>query len=405
MHTAAVLVLLCSLAGTQDDASHRRLIRDLGHETPVRREAAEWALARDLEVTAPWLRRAATDEDPERAGRAAKLLHRLEFIRAPKLAFTYGGRTVYDIAVMRLDDERLRIITDGRTFCSSPSWSPDGRRLAYAGRLGDNDWRRTGIWIHDFATGSRSRLSADEGSIHPRWSPDGNRILHERYDGPPDPEFRRQRTLSIWITEVGDGSSRRLLGKTRLVYNPWSPDGRRFLCRDYVDGDYRLLCADSDGKNLRLLADKLDRLHACWAPDGKTVAVSNEKSLFLIDLETGSRRTIRNAKQHHRIASPAFSPDGKTITCGYGIPLGYEPHTWGLDGETVSILKTDPLDAGFVRWTPDGKRAYFIGYDRRRGKFGYFHLHRMGAEGGAPVRLTNDPASAGSLTLFPGHNP
>ncbi len=79
-----------------------------------------------------------------------------------------------DVYLMRSDRTGLRRLTRGGQT-DRPDWSPDGRRLVVEQRTG----RRTNIAIIDRA-GRRVRLVTRKGGSTPTWSPDGHKIAFNR---------------------------------------------------------------------------------------------------------------------------------------------------------------------------------------------------------------------------------
>ena len=127
----------------------------------------------------------------------------------------------------------LRRLTDDSEWDFSPSFSPDGRHIAFVSHADDNE-----IYVMG-SDGSNPRRLTDDPSDDrsPSWSPDGHHIafVSER-DG------NREIYVMDW-----DGSN-----PTRLTDDPsddwrpsWSPDGRRIAFVSERDGNFELYVMDS----------------------------------------------------------------------------------------------------------------------------------------------------------------
>ena len=113
----------------------------------------------------------------------------------------------------RLDgsDERLEIPVPntGRSYRSSPDWSPDGRTIAFEQQNGDFQ-----IWLLDCTNQSVRQLTHEGENEDPAWAPDGRHIAVSS---------TRNGAKDIWIIDVPTGAQRRLTtnGAARLA--AWSP--------------------------------------------------------------------------------------------------------------------------------------------------------------------------------------
>src|SRR5947209_407016 len=98
------------------------------------------------------------------------------------------------------------------------SLSPDGARIAYTITRSDLPGRATGqLWIMTIATGQSVGLSAgNEGSGEPVWSPDGKLIA---YSGRLDGKFGL-------IVARPDGSGKRYLNALEGTNSPLPTTGR-----------------------------------------------------------------------------------------------------------------------------------------------------------------------------------
>ena len=129
----------------------------------------------------------------------------------------------------------------------------------------------------------------------------------------------------------------------------FSPDGKTFVL-DHVSGASSFW-NQRDCKNL-FERSEIDPEKSVFAPDGKHIAVIEEKSIKLYSAE--KQELLRVLRGHtNRIASIAFSPDGKLLA------TASEDRTvkvWNLDqGQTLYSLDDPTFKAGAVAFSPDGK--------------------------------------------------
>jgi len=118
----------------------------------------------------------------------------------------------YDLYEMRADGSGLKQITRGPDVDTYGSWSPDGQRIVTRRVLaGTND---NEVFVLD-ADGSNPRNLTNDPAAYdgwPVWSPDGKRIAYAGGGPPGRPPHR------IFLVDPDGGNRVALTG-------PWSPDG------------------------------------------------------------------------------------------------------------------------------------------------------------------------------------
>jgi tol-pal system beta propeller repeat protein TolB len=118
---------------------------------------------------------------------------------------------------MDADGRNVRRLTRDPAEDCLPSWSPDGRRIAFISyRDGKGE-----IYVVDVDEGNLRNLTnyPAANDIEPAWSPDGGKIafVSDRANGVAD----------IYVMDADGRNPRRLTKHPEVDRNPaWSPDGR-----------------------------------------------------------------------------------------------------------------------------------------------------------------------------------
>jgi Tol biopolymer transport system component len=87
-----------------------------------------------------------------------------------------SSRTSMGVWVINADGTGARQITPPSLRASEPSWSPNGRWIAFTARKDSNNGTRSAVSIIRADGTGLQRLTPYEGNGEPCWSPDGSRI-------------------------------------------------------------------------------------------------------------------------------------------------------------------------------------------------------------------------------------
>jgi TolB protein len=216
-----------------------------------------------------------------------------------------GAQPKYKLQVADTDGHNPQTVLTSQQPVMSPSWSPDGSRLAYV----TFEHRRSEIFVQNLQTGQREVVSKIAGiNGAPAWSPDGRRLALTLTTGDnPD----------IYVLDL---ATRKLTQVTRhwaIDTEPsWMPDGRELVFTSSRSGKpqlYRVNVSQGD-RAQRITFDGDYNANAKVAPDGKSLAfVQGSGNIFkiaVLDLQTGFVQTVTDGDLDE---SPSFAPNGSMI--------------------------------------------------------------------------------------------
>ena len=142
-----------------------------------------------------------------------------------------------------------------------PRWSPDGKRIAFMGRLPGKPWK---IYVVSADGASLQQLtSGATNDADPNWSPDGNLIV---FGGQPDVGNQQSKSLQIMNLTSGQVST---VPHSENIWSPrWSPNGR-YIAGQTADAA-KLVLYDTETQKWHNLAE-LNAGYFSWSHDGKYI--------------------------------------------------------------------------------------------------------------------------------------
>jgi Tol biopolymer transport system component len=261
-----------------------------------------------------------------------------------KISFTYGGWRLADwgldldagYAIVDADANRISArftIVSGYHEDFPAAWSPDGKWIAFHSH-------RSKIPVPDYQSAESTddiylRLADDPHAPEIRltdfgwetgpayWSPDGRKLLFSSWERGGVPGIDKLWVLGIQPVngQVLDTTQLPLSAEIRSAsWAAWSPDGKEIAIEDNRGGEDRALwIARADGTHDERLLDYQGTTYGGldWTPDGKTIIYSGlaGDKLQLFSIPRAGGASVQLTHDAGNLMHPRVSPDGKWIAC------------------------------------------------------------------------------------------
>ena len=192
----------------------------------------------------------------------------------------------------------------------SPSWSPDGKKVAYV----SFETGLANVFIQNISTGKRdSVLSKNTQISSPSWSPDGKYLSLTLYqDG----------NAEIYILRLRDKTLTRMTNQFAIdTESSWSPKGNKILFTSGRSGSpqiYELDLRRLNSKAKRITFEGSYNAKASYLPNEEGIIFVNRSAdgLFHIALKYKKENFIRILTEAKMDESPSVAPNGNMVIYG-----------------------------------------------------------------------------------------
>jgi dipeptidyl aminopeptidase/acylaminoacyl peptidase len=326
-----------------------------------------------------------------------------------------NGRTTH---IHRIDADGSGAVqlTNGEDGESSPRWSPDGTRVAFLAKRGEDE--HTQIYVMRNRGGEASPLTAHDSSVGSfQFSPDGEHIFFVAPDPKSAEEKKKDRLQDdvfafdedykqrhlFRVATGGDGpqkGERLTEGDYSVIGFRLSDDGMRIahhrsvspLVDNRDEGEVWLM--DADGGNAMQLTDNtVSEFGAQLSPDGAHVMFLSDSSadfetyfndnIFVLPAAGGAHRVLYE-DMPHEVNGARWAPDGSIyFTANTGVRTELFHGTLDDDAPTA-LTAGDHSLTGWNFSAAAGQHVFGISNRENNGD-----LHLLPADGGDPMKVTS----------------
>jgi dipeptidyl aminopeptidase/acylaminoacyl peptidase len=297
----------------------------------------------------------------------------------------------------------------------SPELSPDGKTVVFTLQEWSVEKNKStqNLWIADVATGAVRRLTTAQSSDGaPTWSPDGTRIAFTSRRGEDE-------ASALYVIPFGGGEAEKVLELPYSVANPkWMPDGKSVVVSTQVIPELAgKMGADDlaamkkeikrrkDSKmTAKVTEDRQYRFFDQWLTDNLA------HRLLLVDVAAKTFKDLTPEQKELFQTSGSvnydIAPDGRTIVLAvnttprpYASFLNADLMLITVDGSAPmkNLTPENKADDDNPKFTPDGKAIVYSRLDipYGNGEFEKLWRHDLATGKNAPLNESLDYALAG----------
>ena len=263
-----------------------------------------------------------------------------------RLSYVLKDGKRYRLVISDADGQNIRNAMNSSEPIISPSWSPDGKKVAYV----SFEDRKPVIYVHELATGRRIALSNQKGNNSaPAWSPDGRKLaISLSKDG---------NTQIYSINADGTGLQRLTRGNTIDTEPQYSADGRYIYFTSDRGGNpqiYRMSVEGEQAEGVKRVTYKQGFVTSPRiSPDGKFLAyianIGGAYRLYILNLATGDAQALTDGTSDE---SPSFAANGRYVLYSTKVNGKRVLAAVSVDGNSKQVLSIPGSDVRQPSWGP-----------------------------------------------------
>lgn len=223
---------------------------------------------------------------------------------ATRIAYVSKSSGEFRLEIADSDGENAFVALRSSEPIISPTWSPDGNKLAYV----SFESKKPVVYVQELATRKRVIAANFKGSNSaPAWSPDGRRLAIA---------LSREGLTQIYSVSADGSDLKKLTQSNGIDTEPcYSPDGQSIYFTSDRSGGPQIYRMNGDGSGIRRITYGGNyNISASVSPDGKMLAYISRREgrfqLHVLDLASSQEMRLSDTALDE---SPSFAPNGRYV--------------------------------------------------------------------------------------------